>query len=192
MRFASIGLQGALGVLDGAFSNVSSVVMDIFSPYIAESRGQERRQKVLSQLAWGIAPSLVLSAIAIPFAKPLSQLLDGGALSEESDGSLTGNVALYMAGSLLGNLFDILYATFIDCELTTFPAAIAFLTSFWTIGFCFAFESLLGDDSNITANAADLCGTALALIPVAFYAYHKSDALFGSNQVEENVEAEVV
>ena len=183
-RFSSVGVQGMLGVLAGACGNIAGVTMDIFAPDISENVGQARKDKIKKQFFYGMLPMTAFTIPAILLAEPLSNAL-GGNLGTMSSADLKMNVALFMGGALLGNLYEILYQTFMDCGLTNIPALTYMLNNAFNLALCFGVNQMLsGEDVNIVGNIASLGSTLLALACLGGYTYQKRATLFYDHEVD--------
>ena len=177
-RFSSVGVQGMLGVLEGACENVTGVTMDVFAPDISENVGQTRKDKIKKQFLYGMLPMVAFTIPAVLLAEPLSNALGGG-LGAISSADLRMNVALFMGGALLSNLYQILYQTFMDCGITNIPALTYMLSSAFNLALCFGVNQMMsGENVNIVGNIAALGSTLLALTCLGGYSYQKRATLF--------------
>jgi hypothetical protein len=166
LAFSSVGLQGALSVIQSVVGDLVSIVLSILSPYIAESTSPQSAVK--KQLAATITPVIAASILALSLSRSLSKALGGASTANISDQELLSNIGLSMANLLLTILTQSLYASFIERYDSNWPSAILLASALLNIGFCQAFEAALPGSDKV-GNFANLASSVLCLLAIGTY-----------------------
>ncbi|MDF2529283.1 MAG: hypothetical protein K0Q57_163 [Gammaproteobacteria bacterium] len=166
--FSSVGLQGALSVIESVVGDLVSIVLSILSPYIAESASP--KNAVRKQLAATITPVIAASILALSLSRSLSEALGGASTENVSDNALLSNIGLSMANLLLTILTQTLYASFIERYDTNWPSAIILISAILNMGLCQAFEIALPGSDKV-GNFANLASSMFCLLAISLYYY---------------------
>ncbi|MDO8953572.1 MAG: hypothetical protein Q7V63_01830 [Gammaproteobacteria bacterium] len=168
IAFSSIGLQGALSVIQSTCNDITQVVLLSSSPHIAETEVATLRKSAISrQFTLGLLPNLFAFGIGMAIPRQLSSTMGGDSMVSLTDSELRANISLAMAGGIASNLMTIMYETFIDCGDTNWPSAIIMIGAAMAPGLCYALVNKV--DSSTVGNYALLIAAIVTLINMSTY-----------------------
>ncbi|MDO8953573.1 MAG: hypothetical protein Q7V63_01835 [Gammaproteobacteria bacterium] len=168
IAFSSIGLQGALSVMQSACNNITGVILLSSSPYIAETDSiPSRKQAITKQFIGCMLPNLLVLGIGMAIPNQLSSAMGGKSMSSLTESQLRANIGLVMTGGLIANLLSVMYETFIDCSNTNWPSIIVIAGAFLSVGLDYAFAN--GVDSSEVGNYSLLMSSLATTLALTTY-----------------------